>query len=291
MSPVLTFENEIVIKINNKIISSIDINIESDYLIALNPNLDSLKNDEIKEIAKNSLIRETIKDLELQKYKNLKINTSHLQNIIVSIYQNIGLNNEDEFIRYLETKNINIEFVKEKLTKEAIWNQLIYNKFFSKIKIDKKKIENDLKNMKKTSRTFLLHEIVFNAENSSEKKKIFDQIKNSIDKNGFENTASIYSISSTSKTGGKLGWISEKSLNKKILESINNLKINEFTDPVIVPGGFLILIVKDRKIVEEKIDEKKNFALIVRRMQNQQLNQYSNIYFNKIKKDIYLDAK
>ena len=106
MSPVLTFENEIVLKINNKIISSIDINIESDYLIALNPNLDSLKNDEIKEIAKNSLIRETIKDLELQKYKNLKINTSHLQNIIVSIYQNIGLNNEDEFIRYLETKNI-----------------------------------------------------------------------------------------------------------------------------------------------------------------------------------------
>ncbi len=145
--------------------------------------------------------------------------------------------------------------------------------------------------MKKTSSTFLLHEIVFNAENSSEKKKIFNQIKNSIDKNGFENTASIYSISSTSKTGGKLGWISEKSLSKKILESIYNLKINEFTDPVIIPGGFLILIVKDRKIIEEKIDAEKNFALIVRRMQNQQLNQYSNIYFNKIKKDVYLDEK
>ena len=88
-----------------------------------------------------------------------------------------------------------------------------------------------------------------------------------------------------------MGWISEKSLSKKILESIYNLKINEFTDPVIIPGGFLILIVKDRKIVEEKIDAEKNFALIVRRMQNQQLNQYSNIYFNKIKKDIYLDEK
>ena len=290
MNPVFTFENEIVLKINNKIISSIDINIESDYLIALNPNLASLNSDEIKEIAKNSLIRETIKDLELQKYNNLKINPSYLQNIIVSIYQDIGLNNEDEFIKYLGNKNINIEFVKEKLTKEAIWNQLIYNKFFSKIKIDEKKIENDLKNMKKTSSTFLLHEIVFNAENSSEKKK-FDQIKNSIEKNGFENTASIYSISSTSKTGGKLGWISENSLSKKILESINNLKINEFTDPIIIPGGFLILIVKDRKIVEQEIDAEKNFALIVRRMQNQQLNQYSNIYFNKIKKDVYLDEK
>ena len=74
MNPVFTFENEIVLKINNKIISSIDINIESDYLIALNPNLASLNSDEIKEIAKNSLIRETIKDLELQKYNNLKIN-------------------------------------------------------------------------------------------------------------------------------------------------------------------------------------------------------------------------
>ena len=122
-------------------------------------------------------------------------------------------------------------------------------------------------------------------------KKKFDQIKNSIEKNGFENTASIYSISSTSKTGGKLGWIGENSLSKIILESINNLKINEFTDPIIIPGGFLILIVNVRKIVVEEIDAEKNFALIVRRMQNQQLNQYSNIYFNKIKKDVYLNEK
>jgi len=46
----------------------------------------------------------------------------------------------------------------------------------------------------------------------------FEIIKAAIKKNGFENTALIYSISETSKNGGDIGWISENSINKKILD-------------------------------------------------------------------------
>ena len=77
----------------------------------------------------------------------------------------------------------------------------------------------------------------------------------------------------------------------ELLEKISNLKIEEYTNPILVPGGFLILKVKDKKKIEKKIDFEKELDLRIRSLQNQQLNQYSNIYFNKIKKDIVINEK
>ena len=123
------------------------------------------------------------------------------------------------------------------------------------------------------------------------KKILFEKIKKSIVQNGFENTASIYSIVETSKTGGNLGWISENTINKDILKYISKLKIGEFTNPILIPSGFLILRVKNIKEIEKKIDIEKELNLRIRTMQNQQLNQYSNIYFKKIKKNILINEK
>ena len=80
-------------------------------------------------------------------------------------------------------------------------------------------------------------------------------------------------------------------MNKKIFDEIKNLKINEFTKPILIPGGFLILFIKDKKEIKEEIDIEKEVKLKIRSLQNQQLNQYSNIYFNKIKKDIIINEK
>jgi peptidyl-prolyl cis-trans isomerase SurA len=132
---------------------------------------------------------------------------------------------------------------------------------------------------------------VYNVDQNIEAKKLFKKIKKSISEDGFENTAAIFSISKSSKTGGKLGWINENSINKKILNKISILKIGEHTDPILIPGGFLILSVKNKKEVEKKIDINKELTLRIRSLQNQQLNQYSNIYFKKIKKDILINEK
>ena len=108
---------------------------------------------------------------------------------------------------------------------------------------------------------------------------------------GFENTAALYSSSQSSKNGGNLGWINESSINKKILENISNLKIGEYTSPILIPGGFLIINIKDKKKIEKEIDLDKELAIRIRSLQNQQLNQFSNIFFNKIKKDISINEK
>ena len=283
--------NEIIIKIDNKIITNLDINDEIKYLKALNPNLKNLTRDKIFEIAKNSLIREKIKEIEIFNKSNESVDENYLNNVIERIYKNIGLPNETEFIRYLNSHDVKIETVENKLANEALWNQIIYKKFFSKVKIDKDKIKNEIEKNKSNVNSYLLYEIIFNIDENSKLNEVYDKIKKSISINGFENTASIFSISDSSKTGGKLGWINESSINKKIHKQIINIKIGEFTKPIIIPGGFLILQVKDKKQIEQEIDINSEIDSKIRALRNQQLNQYSNIYFNKIKKDITIYEK
>ena len=288
---VFGFENEIIVKIDNEIITKIDIYNEVKYLSSLNPSLKNLDKNNLFQIAKSSLIREKIKEIEISKMEDFTLNQDYLENIISNIYENLGFKKKEEFINYLKVQNISIEEIKEKISKEALWNKLIFNKFNNKVKIDKKKIKSEIKNNKKFTNSYLLYEIIFNTEKKDDFQILFKKIKKSIEFNGFENTASIYSISDSAKVGGKLGWINESSISKKIMREINNLNNGEYTNPIQIPGGFLILKVKEKKTLEQNTDEEAEFLLKVKALTNQQLNQYSNIYFNKIKKNIKIYEK
>ena len=131
-------ENRILVKINNQIITLLDTNNESSYLMALNPNIEKLNNKEILTIAKNSLIREKIKYEEILKYVDeVKIDKEYLDNFIRSTYSQLGIKSEDEFINYIKKYDIDIDIIKKKITIEAIWNQIIFSKFSNRVKLDK----------------------------------------------------------------------------------------------------------------------------------------------------------
>jgi peptidyl-prolyl cis-trans isomerase SurA len=288
---VLSIENKIILKVDNKIITSIDIQNEAKYLKALNPSLKDLSKDKIFKIAKSSLVKEKIKEIEISKFKMNNITEEYFQEIIRSIYLNINIDNEDEFLNYLKSLNIEMSTIKNKFSIEAKWNQLIYNKFYAKLKVDKEQIKNEMLLNKKFLTSYLLYEIVYNIDENNDTKQIFQKIKKSIKENGFENTAALYSISESSRSGGKLGWVEENSISKKILKVLSNLNVGEYSKPVLIPGGFLILNIKDKKKVEKEINIEKETNQRIRSLQNQQLNQYSNIYFKKIKKNILIDEK
>ena len=289
VTQVFSLENKIIVKVDNEIITSVDINNEVKYLKALNPNLSKLDKNKIYQIAKSSLVREKIKLIEISKIAENKISEVYLENIIKNIYSSIGLNNKKEFIKYLNNFSIDIEEVENKLSNEALWNQLIYRNYYTKIKIDEKKIRDEIKSINNEIYSYLLYEILFNSDDKSETEKLYNQIELSIKKNGFENTASIFSISESAKTGGKLGWIEEGSMSKKIVSEISQLKNDEYTKPILIPGGFLILSVKNKKKIQKNLDIEKEVKLKIKSMQNQQLNQFSNIYFNKIKKNVSIN--
>ena len=280
-------ENKILVKIENQIITSLDVNNEYKYLVALNPSIKNSKKEDIIKLSKRSVIQEKIKKIEIEKnFKNPKLPKEYFEQILQNVYLRIGLTNLDDFKKYLINNNINYENVKNKLEIEALWNELILIKFSKKVKINEEKLRDRIKNNNNFLKSYLLSEISFEVSNLKELDNKFQEISNAISDKGFDFAALKYSISPTSNLGGKLDWINENSLNKSIRSAINGLKINDFTKPISVPGGFLILQVNDIKNTKIKIDIEKEFKKLVNYEKNNQLNQYSKIYFNKVKKDL-----
>ena len=290
-SNINALENKILIKVNNEIITSLDVNNEINYLIALNKNIQNLENKKIYTIAKNSLIREKIKKIEILNYiDEIKIDKKFFNQILKLYYSKMGINNKDEFLKYIENYNIDMNTVEQKMSIEALWNELIVSKFSDKVKINKYKLKEraSIKDNKQI-KIYLLSEILFNISNNAELKIKSKEIKNSILNVGFENTALIFSISDSSKIGGKLDWIKENSLNNKVRNELNNMNIGDLTNPIITPGGFLILKIEDIELKKGKFNLEIELENLIKIETNTQLNQYSNIYFNKISKNFKID--
>ena len=246
---IYALENKILIKVNNEIITSIDVNSEINYLIALNKKIENLNKEKKYNIAKNSLIREKIKKIELLNYiKKIEVEEKISDEILKSTYLRLGINSKEEFLKYIKNYNINIKTIVEKVSIEILWNQLIVSKFSDQIKIDKEQLKNKvLMRDNKKIKKYLLSEILFNVSNNNELQTKLDKIKTSITELGFENTAAIYSTSDSSKIGGKLDWINESVLSKKIRGELNGISIGGLTNPIVTPGGFLLLKIENIK--------------------------------------------
>ena len=282
-----SIENKIKFRINEEIITSIDVVNEINYLKIFSPKIKELNNDQILKIAQNSLINETIKKLEISKYQDqLKENKPYQNQLIESTYKKMGIQSYENFLDYLNQNNLTIKFIKKKISTELFWKQFIFAKFSNKIRINEEDLKKKiLNNFEKKRKLYYLSEILYEVKDNNNQKSKMEEIENSIMEKGFQNTALIYSIADSSKDGGKLGWISENSLNKNIKKKLQNLKIGEMTKPIISGSNFLILKIDDVKLEEKKINIDKELKKLVDAEKNKQLNQFANIFFNKIRKD------
>jgi peptidyl-prolyl cis-trans isomerase SurA len=285
-----SLENKILIKVDNEIITSVDIFKETQYLIAINKDIQKLSQNRIFEIAKNSLIRRTIKQNEISKYiNNADLDEEFTNQLIKSNAIKLGFKSVNDFQDHLMNFDIKIKTIKNRLSTEVLWNELIVKKYSNKLTIDIEKIKKEVLSNDKKIKSYLLSEIIFNLSAGTNIEKKFQIIENEISETGFDNAALIYSMSDTSSSGGKLGWFKETSLNKAIKKEILNLKIGEHTKPIKISGGFLVLKVENIKEINQKIDLKKELEKRIINEKNQQLNQFSLIYYNKIKKDVKID--
>ena len=286
---VLASENKILLKVNNELITTIDILNEINYLKSINEDINNLENKKIIEIARNSLIKDKIKKIVLMPIiKKMEISDDDFKRVLISNYSNTGFTKIDEISQHLEKYNIKPKLIRNKMTINAIWSQFIYDKYSKNIKIDIDKLRQDiLTNESQTE--YLLSEIVFDLKEKQTINEKFNIIKNAIKENGFANSALIYSISETSSSGGNIGWVSENSINKKILKKIMKIDINNFTEPLVIPGGYLILKVNEKRIAKKDIRLEDELKKIIEIKTNKQLNQFSNIFLSKIKKDIIIN--
>ena len=280
--------SKIILKIDNDIITSIDLESEYKYLTALNKELKSMNKSKVLGIAKESLMKEIIKKNELKKYYKFdEIESEYVEEQLKDLYLRLNINNENEFAQYLNQFDLTVSEVKNKIKIETFWNELIYNKFNGNVEIDieklKKQIKNEINDEEKFRQSYLLSEILFRVEGEENFDEKYKKILNEISTIGFKNTANIYSISETSKYGGVIGWIDEARLSEVILDKIKKLDINQITKPINVSGNQLIIKVDDKKEIKNDFDPDKLLNEKISYERNRQLNNFSRIFYQKLK--------
>ena len=284
--PVKANETNIVIKVNNEIITNIDIENEIRYLVALNNELKETSEEILKNLAKQSVIKEKIKKNEVSKYFKFNSSQEYLDTIIKSYYTKLGIDSLESFKIYLQEYDLELDIVKNKIEIELLWNQLIGRQYQDQIIINKKDLENKVEKYLKENeltKEFNLSEIVFQIKNNNEIIEKKNLIKKDIVKKGFKSAANIYSISESSKFGGELGWIKSNQLSNKILDILTNLSIDEISEPIKIPNGYIILKINDiREITIEK-DREKLLDELIKVETNNKYSQFSIIYYNKLK--------
>ena len=272
-------------KIDNEIITSLDLEKEINYLIALNPKLSQIDRNELLLIAKKSTIKEFIKKKEIQKYKELDLTNPQINDVLNNLIKNLNLSTEKQLKDYIRNFNLSIEDLKRKIEIENEWKNLIYSRYIKSVKIDKdeliKKIEKISK--EKFLKEYNLSEIVFAKKNNENLDELFKAIQESIQINGFENTANIYSISNSSKVGGKIGWVREDSLSDQIILRLKDLKNGEYSSLIQINNNFFVFKINEIRKIQVEIDKKKEINKMTIIETSKQLDKFSNIFYNKIK--------
>ena len=276
---------KIIMKVNNEIITSYDIEKERNYLLVLNPKLKEMDKVTLFEIAKKSLVKETIRKNEILKYKELDLQNPQIEFILNDLIKNLGLQNLNQFRDYLEKFDISINDFKEKIEIESQWKSLVYARYSNSLKIDTESMKKQIDNISKQNFLieFNLSEIVFAKKKNLSLDDLIKEIQDSIKNIGFENTAILYSISDNSKLGGKIGWIKKNNLSTDIIKYLETMESNTISDPISIGNNFLILKINDERKIPFEIDRQKELDKMVRIEKANQLEKFSNIFYNKIK--------
>ena len=275
----------IIMKINNQIVTSYDIEKESNYLLALNPKLNEINKNDLLKLAKKSITKETIRKSEILKYKEIDFDSPRNENILRNIMLNLDFSNQLQFESYLNNFDISIDDLKKKIGIENEWKNLVYSKYSTSVKVNKENLMNQIERSSKEefSIEYNLSEIVFKKNQEISLKDQSKKILESIEINGFENTANLYSISDSSKVGGKIGWVKKNNLSLEINRELENLKINSYSSPIKIDNNYLILKINDIKEITVKIDKQKELDKMIMIETSKQLDKFSNIFYNKIK--------
>ena len=275
----------IVYKVNNQIITNKDVEKERQYLISLNNRLKELDESRMIEVSKESALREKIKEIELEKYFNFETLELNVDIYLENFYKTLNINNKSEFEQYLKKNNLSLDYIKNKIQIEVLWNQLIYDQYISQINIDKNELKKKLQETDNNldQKIYSLSEILFENKITTNFDKKLKDITQSISEVGFNNAANLYSVSDSAKFGGKIGWVEEKKLSKKIIEELQTLEAGQYTNPIQTGGLFLILKIEEIKYEKVMINEEEELNKMVQFETSKQLDQFSKIFYKKIK--------
>ena len=290
-SPLNALKNEIIVKIDDNIITAYEIkNKIKTSLILTNQTINQENINKNKIRALNYLIDLKLKKNELVKYKfdisNINVNKQLLS---------LSSNNINEFQNKFNELGINFELFVNEIKIETAWKQLMFNIYKEKVIINQKEIDREVLDFIQNNSKiveFNISEIEINFDNNSSIQGEIDFIKKEINENGFEQTAQKFSISSTAKNSGNIGWINFESLNPNVSKVLKNLKVGEVSSPVRNLNSLLFFKLKDRRVSKiNEINSEEFKKKLEKKKKNELFNLYSRSHLSKLKNNSLIEYK
>ena len=284
-------KNEIIVKIDNSVITAYEIkNKIKTSLILSNQDINQINIDKNKKRALTYLIDLKLKTNELKKFKfnldSVNVNTQLLS---------LSSNNIDKFKEKFQEFGINYELFVNEIKVETAWKQLMFNIYKEKVKINQKDIDREVLNFIQNSADVMelnISEIEINLNNNSNYQDEINFILKEIRENGFEKTAQKFSISSTSKNYGNIGWINAESLNSKVSKVLKNLKKGEVSKPIKIMNSFIFFKLLDTRISKiNEINTEEFKKRLIDQKKNELFNLYSRSHLSKLKNNSLIEYK
>ncbi len=276
---------KILFKINEQIITNIELENEKKFLIFLNPNLKKLSSNQIEIISIDSLKNRKIKELELEKFTDL--NKENLgKPIINNFISNSKYDNKENLLIELKKINLNYKFFEKNFIIDNTWREFVLTRFKSQVKINIDKLKKQLQNRKNEIEELNMSEIIFEINPGITYEEKVKQIYSEINNSGFEAAASIFSISESKKYGGKIGWIKASQISEKIYSEIKEIK--EISSPIKINNRYLIIKINGKRKINQKINYDEELNKLINIETDKELNKLGYIYFNKIKKRTFI---
>ena len=285
-------ENKIIIKVNQKIITSYEIkNKINTEIILRNLDMSQTNIDKMKNFAVKNLIDFRIKEKEIEKYDMNKFKEIDISQRLKSL----SSGNLNLFKKRFSDYNLNYDIFIKELKIQAAWQKLIFMIYKDAVKINEDELSSEinyLKNQKSNIKEYNLSEIEISFDNNAEKDEKIKKIRNSINEVGFLNTVSLFSESISAINNGELGFINEGSLSKVIYENLKNKNEGEISEPIVKLNKIIFLKVNKIRITSNNnLDIEKLKENVINSKKNNLLNLYSKSHLSKLKNNTYIEFK
>ena len=107
---IFAYENKILFKINNNIITTVDIINEINYLKLLNEDFKNFENDKIYKIAKNSIIKDVIREDELKTiFKKIELDEIFIEKFALEYFSKLNFNSLKDLENFLIKSNLKLD--------------------------------------------------------------------------------------------------------------------------------------------------------------------------------------
>ena len=272
--------------VGNKPITKSDVVNEIKIILILNnESYSAEKRDELHKIAVNSIIKRSIKQIEIEKNTFLKFSNEDFEKKLTQLAINLNMD-LDTLKNICASNELDFLLIENQIKTELFWNTLIFELYRSRIKINSEEIEERLKLMqnKEKINEYLISEILIKPVEKNDLESEIEKLKNKIKIEGFENIARKLSISESSANGGDLGWLNENIISKKIKSAIISTAVGALSEAILLPEGILIFKIKDKRKIKntKSLEEIKNELVNAEKLKI--LNMYSLSHYDKLRR-------